>query len=125
VTEPGPVTELEIERRCYLLALQRRATGNLVPRPPGVERLGHPAATLGDPIPGTVHWYTTDATRDVLYRAEWGEATLRLERLDGRQRRWIFAPGFLDRITGRKPDDDLDEIDEGEARRVERSLLRS
>ena len=125
MTEPSPVTELELERHCYLLARQRRAICDSVPRPPGVERLGQPAASLGDPIPGAVRWFTSGTTRHVVWRAEWRDVTLRLDRLDRRLRRWVFDPEFLDRIGGARPDDSLREIDEAEARRIADALLPS
>jgi hypothetical protein len=128
VTERDPITEVELLRHNYLLALQRRGIGDAIRRPPGLdgplERWNFKnAPSLGEPIPGEVHYYTTGPR--MLWRVRWGDDTLALHRLDPDGRRWIHDPGLLDRIGGFKPDEYIREIDEAEARRIAHLLLAS
>jgi hypothetical protein len=59
----------------------------------------------------------------MLWRARWGEGTLALHRLDPARRSWIHDPDLLDRVSGPKPDEDIREIDEAEAREIADALL--
>ncbi len=85
------------QRKKIVLALRRE--NRAVAKPPGVDNIGTPAASLGTGADGEVRWYTDRHFPSLLFRVRWQDDGLWLERRadDGS---WIDEPGLLDYFTG-------------------------
>jgi len=114
MTEPDAL--LRARQRKQLVMQMRRLNAS-VPMPPGADRIGVPAATMGGGDDGEIHWYTDRRSPGFLFRVRWENDGLWLERYTAGEG-WVETEGLLDYFTGREPG--ALEITRAEAEELER-----
>jgi hypothetical protein len=114
VAEPEAL--LRARQRKQIVNHMRRQNAS-VPMPPGADRIGMPAATMGAGENGEIHWYTDRMSPGFLFRVRWEDGGLWLERYTAGEG-WVETEDLLDYFTGHEQG--ALEITQAEAEELER-----